>query len=132
VYASQAQLGLEAQNNAAEVRLRAERRAGEHLAAMRKHAGGRPPAPSACTGAVGAGVGVGEKPLPAVTGLSEPAPPRRDELHITRRQSSQWQQIAALPEPVFEAHIRTTRLRSKELTTAGALKLARQHREVDQ
>jgi hypothetical protein len=45
-----------------------------------------------------------------------------------RRQSSQWQQIAALPEPVFEAHIRTTRSRRKELTTARALKLARQHR----
>jgi site-specific DNA-methyltransferase (adenine-specific) len=34
----------------------------------------------------------------------------------------------ALPEPVFETHIRTTRTRRKELTPAGALKLARQHR----
>jgi len=33
-----------------------------------------------------------------------------------------------MPEPVFEAHIRTTRVRRKELTTAATLKLARQHR----
>ena len=122
VYARQAQLGLDAQNNAAEVRLRAERRAGELLTEMHKHAGGRPPASSAC----------GENPLPAVTGFpqakTQSQPPRLDDLHITRRQSSQWQQIAAMPEPVFEAHIRTTRSRRKELTTASALKLARQHR----
>ncbi len=124
VYARQAQLGLDAQNNAAEVRLRAERRAGELLAEMQKNAGGRPPVQAT------SGVGVEENPLPAVTGFPQTQPPplRLDELHITRRQSSQWQQIAAMPEPVFEAHISTTRLRRKELTTASALKLARQHR----
>ena len=42
VYARQARLGLEAQNDAAEVRLRAERRAGELLSDMHKHTGGRP------------------------------------------------------------------------------------------
>jgi site-specific DNA-methyltransferase (adenine-specific) len=130
VYARQAQLGLDAQNNAAEVRLRAERRAGELLTEMQMHAGGRPPVQA--SSGVRAGVGVGGNPLPAVTGFSpaqtQPPPPRLDELHITRRQSSQWQQIAAMPEPVFEAHISTTRSRRKELTTASALKLARQHR----
>jgi hypothetical protein len=37
VYARQAQLGLDAQNNAAEVRLRAESRAGDLLAEMQEH-----------------------------------------------------------------------------------------------
>src|SRR5207253_5834603 len=90
VYARQAQLGLDAQNNAAEVRLRAERRAGELLAEMHKHAGGRPPIQP--TSGVGTGVGDAENPLPAVTGFWGPPAPRLDDLRITRRQSSQWQQ----------------------------------------
>ncbi len=68
VYARQAQLGLDAQNNAAEVRLRAERRAGELLAEMQKNAGGRPPVQATY------GVGVEENPLRAVTGFSQTQP----------------------------------------------------------
>ena len=40
IYARQARLGLEAQNDAAEIRLRAERKLGELLADMDKHPGG--------------------------------------------------------------------------------------------
>src|SRR2546430_2275923 len=40
VYARQARMGLEAQNDAAEIRLRAERKLGELLASMDKHPGG--------------------------------------------------------------------------------------------
>src|SRR5881275_1856117 len=40
IYARQARLGLEAQNDAAEIRLRAERKWGELLARMEKHPGG--------------------------------------------------------------------------------------------
>jgi site-specific DNA-methyltransferase (adenine-specific) len=111
VYARQARLGLDAQNDAAELRLRAERRAGELLASLARNPGGRPPA--------------AENPLPAVTGFPTP---RLAELEITRRQSSQWQQLAAVPEPTFEAHISTTRSQRLELTTAGVLTLARQYR----
>jgi site-specific DNA-methyltransferase (adenine-specific) len=50
------------------------------------------------------------------------------ELGITRNQASQWQQIAAIPDPVFEEHIASTRTHRQELTTAGALKLARPYR----
>ena len=42
VYARQARLGLEAQNDAAEIRLRAERKLGELLAALPKQDGGDP------------------------------------------------------------------------------------------
>ena len=124
VYARQAQLGLDAQNNAAEVRLRAERRAGELLAEMEKHPGGRPSAQAPSAGSPT----TAENPSPTVRGLSQLQPKRLAELRITYRQSNQWQQLAAMPEPVLEAHIRATRSRRKELTTASALKLARQHR----
>ena len=110
VYAREARLGLEAQNDAAEIKLRAERRAGELLAVMTRHPGGRPAAGN---------------PLPAVRGFP---PPSLAELQISERQSSQWQQIAAIPEPIFEEHITSTRSHRQELTTAGALKLARPYR----
>jgi site-specific DNA-methyltransferase (adenine-specific) len=54
--------------------------------------------------------------------------PTLPELGITRKQASQWQQIAAVPEAAFEAHIVQTRARRQELTTAGALGVARQYR----
>ena len=107
VCARQARLGLEAQNDAAEIRLRAERRAGELLVEMQKHAGGRPSAGDSA-----------ENLLPPVRVVPEPA--RLSDLHITHRQSAQWQQLASVPEPVFEAHLRTTRSRRQELTTARA------------
>jgi len=62
---------LDAQNRAAEIKLRAERKAGEMLAGMVKHPGGRP------SGNV----------CPKGTGLSE--------IGISRKQSSRWQKVAA-------------------------------------
>ena len=115
IYARQARLGLEAQNDAAEIPLRAERRAGELVADMRMHAGGRPPQD-----------GTARNRLRTVSGFASPA--RLSDLQITYRHRAQWQQLAAVPDPVFEAHIRTTRSRQRELTTAGALALVRQHR----
>ena len=109
VYARQARLGLEAQNDAAEIKLRAERRAGELLAAMAKHPAGRP----------------SENRSHAATDF---LPPRLEDLGISKGQSSRWQAIALVPDPVFEAHIVQTRSRGQELTTAGALKLARPYR----
>jgi site-specific DNA-methyltransferase (adenine-specific) len=109
VYARQARLGLEAQNDAAEIKLRAERRAGELLAAMAKHPAGRPP---------------GNRSRRA----TDFRPPRLGDLGVSKEQSSRWQQIATVPEPIFEQHIATTRSRRQELTTAGALKIARPYR----
>src|SRR5262249_41719726 len=120
VYARQAHLGLDAQNDAAEIRLWAERRAGELLIELRKHAGGRPRASDSSE----------ENLLQAVTGFCEP--PRLVDLQITRRQSSQWQTLAGMPGPAFEAHIARTRGRRQELTTAGVLKAAQLGRQVYQ
>jgi hypothetical protein len=112
VYAREARLGLEAQNDAAEIRLRGERRAGELLALMTKHPGGRPTTAA-------------ENRFPPVGGFGSPS---LADLQITERQSSQWQQIAAIPAPIFEEHIASTRSHRQELTTASALKLARSYR----
>jgi hypothetical protein len=46
---------------------------------------------------------------------------------VTRTQSSRWQQVARLPLPDFEQHIADFRQRQKSLTTEGARKLAQQH-----
>jgi N6-adenosine-specific RNA methylase IME4 len=89
--------GLEAQNTAAEIRLRAERRAGELLAEMPKHDG--------------------NPRLHDATRLAD--------LGIEKTQSHRWQRIASLPSDDFEAHIGRTKERGHELTTAGVLKLAR-------
>ena len=72
VYARQARLGLEAQNDAAEIKLRAERRLGELLAEQDKHRGGNVNSVPACdrldqTGQV-AGPGHFQEPVVTVAG----------------------------------------------------------------
>lgn len=104
VYARQVDLGLEAQNHAAEIKLRAQRRGGEILAKMEKQNGGRP----SKTGNI-------VKPV-----LS----PTLDDLGISKADSSRWQQIAQLPVEQFEAVIVETKSAEKELTTAAMLREA--------
>ena len=89
VYARQARLGLEAQNDAAEIRLRAERKLGELLAALPKQDGGA-----------------------AARARSQAAtevPPRLGDLGISKSQSSRWQAIAAVPAQVFDRHLADVR-----------------------
>jgi len=70
---------------AAEIRLRAERKAGEGLVEMGKR-GER------------AGRGDAQKSQPATFQLAD--------LQINKSQSSRWQAIAEIPGPVFEDYIR--------------------------
>jgi site-specific DNA-methyltransferase (adenine-specific) len=114
VYARQARLGLEAQNDAAEIKLRAERKLGELLAEQEKHPGGNI-----------------NRSQPATGSPVEPA--RLRDLGISKSQSSRWQAIAAVPEPVFDQHMADVREQGRrdgktELTSAGAILLARQYR----
>lgn len=102
MYAKQARLGIEMQNDAAEIKLRAERRAGEMLAVMEKNGGGRP----------------AENRSRAVTGLS----PKLEDLGVTKNQSSQWQQMASVPEDRLEQYMAYSREAEQEITTAGALR----------
>jgi hypothetical protein len=87
VYAKQAK-NTEAERRACEIRLRAERKAGQLLASMAKAKGAR-----------GNPNGRGAPIVP-----SEGARPQTlSELGITHDQSSKWQQLAAVPEQEFES-----------------------------
>ena len=64
-------------------KVRAERRAGELLKAKEKHRG-----------------------FPDIVQSHDVTPPPKlEEIGISRKQSSRWQAIADIPEPVFEEHI---------------------------
>lgn len=102
--ARQAKAGMEAENAAAEVRLRAERRAGELLAEMKAN-GSRDP------GGRGPRVGSDDATQPTLS-----------DLGVSKHQSSRFQQVAAVPEPVFEEHIEGAKTSGHELTTASLLR----------
>jgi len=101
IYARQAKMGLEAQNNVAEIRLRAERKAGELLAEMRSS---------------------------HTTSSNRTAddPPVLRDIGISKDQSSNWQRIAAIPVETFEEHLAETKADERELTTAGLVRIAKQ------
>ena len=96
----QAKESPEVIRKAEEIKLRAERRAGELLKETDFQQGSR-----------GYGKKVESHP---VTPLSE--------LGVTKNQSSNWQKIANIPEEKFENYIEV----QKELSTNGALKIAKQ------
>lgn len=97
---------LEAQNIAAEVKLRAERRAGELLREMPKHEGGRP-----------------QKTPDIVSGVFMPT---MEDAGVSYKQSSRFQAIASVPDEVFEEHIAEAKTSGRPITTNGALRLAKQ------
>ncbi len=101
-YASAAKLGREAENHAARLRIEAERKAGALLAETEKQAGQRTPVESR-----------------SVT-------PRLQDLGVTKKQSSDWQRIARVPDDVFEAHVEQVQRKGDALTTSGVVQVARQ------
>jgi len=98
-YLKQSQDSLDAQNYAAEVRIRAERRIGEMLASVEMR--GRP-----------------EK------GCSV-QPFSLSSLGIEKTASSRWQSIASIPDEQFDAKVRETVKAKKELTSSAFLSLAK-------
>ena len=110
VYAKQAGESLEMQNNCAEIKIRAERRAGELL----KESGRKK--------------GETDKKIMFHDGTLSPT---LKKLGIERKQSMRWQIIANIPERIFEQHVQETMARAKtgdtgaELTTVGVLRLAK-------
>jgi hypothetical protein len=98
-YARQAQ-NTDAERQACEIRLRAERKAGQLLARAPKANGGRP----SQTGASG---------IPII--------PTLDDLGISKKQSSQWQKLGAMPQHDFDLAIGTA---VKPPSTKGVLRAA--------
>jgi phage N-6-adenine-methyltransferase len=92
---------LEAAQDASEVKLRAERKAGEMLAAMEKNEGNK--------------FG-GNTMLP---------PPSLDDLGIDKMQSSRWQREAAVDEDKFEQYLASCREEQREITQSGLLNIAK-------
>lgn len=102
IYLKQKEGCLEAQNNAADLKLRAERKIGWLLEPDREKRGGDQ-----------------KSKLHDVTLKSLPD-------GISRIQSHRYQRIASVPEPVFEKHVATVKERGDELTTVGVLRVAKE------
>lgn len=99
-YAQSASLGLDVQNRAAEVKLRAERQAGKLLSQLMLRGGDR-------------------------RSKSHHDRLKLEDLGLTSNQSKRWQLQARVPENVFVQHVRQTCKDGKELTSAGLMRLAK-------
>src|SRR5262245_61797897 len=108
LYSKQVGESLEMQNDIAEIKLRAERRAGEMLREGADTGDRRT-----------RNDGASRKVSQAVT-PSEPAP-SLEEIGISRMQSSRWQSIASIPEAEFEQVIQETKQTGGELTETALL-----------
>ena len=109
LYARQAGESLEMQNACADIKLRAERRAGEMLAEMEKHPGGDP------------------TPSHGVRG----SPPKLSDLGISYKESSRWQLEASVPEAKFEGWVALVKAEGEELTSVGLRNLAQTLQRVE-
>lgn len=99
-FAKAAQLGLELQNRAAELKLRAERKAGAFLAELHLQGGNR-------------------------RSKGHRVPLKLDDFGITNQQSKRWQLAALVPEPDFEKYVRGKNQLGQEVTAAGLLRMAK-------
>lgn len=113
LYMKQAGESLEMQNDVAEIKLRAERRAGEILRDMEKARG----AQGQFAGRDSSGGFIVQPP--------ETDPPTYAEMGLNKTQAHRWQTIANMPEEAFEEHITRVKARNEELTTAGILRVAK-------
>jgi hypothetical protein len=115
-HAKRARAGLEAQNAAAEIHLRAQRKLGQMLERIDLNKGGRP------TLEREASLGTGTTSLPVSL-------PTLKELGIpSKMYSTRAQLIAGWPEEDFEAWIEECKGRERELTISAAREQANFHR----
>ncbi len=112
-YARAAKLGLEAANHAAEVKLRAERKAGELLGQLKRAPAGRP----------------AENTRQPVGNFSEYRQ-TLEETSVEERTAQRWQAAATVPADIFEEHVATVQQEQRELTSAGVLRLAEEIKQT--
>lgn len=106
-----AEYGLEMQNDAAEVKLRAERRAGKFLADIERISGKRSDLTSSNM----------EEVKPTYTATLQ-------ENNLSWGAASRWQLEAEVPSETFEQHIAEVKAKNKELTSMGLVRLAKKLR----
>lgn len=107
-YARAARLGLEAQNHAAEIKLRAEYKAGRLLAELER-------APGERVDLTSSNVGRGSEYKSTL-----------DDAAVTYQDANRYQKVASIPEPEFERFIEETIDSGKELTTNKALRVVKE------
>lgn len=103
VAAKKAKLGIEATNRAAEVKVRAERKAGELLASMQLRGGDR-----------------GNQHTGGKVTSCQLA-----DFDIHPQQSCRWQRLASVDDDAFDSFIASKIENDEELTTAAALRYAK-------
>jgi hypothetical protein len=99
-YAKSAKLGFKIQNQAAEWKLRAERRAGQLLPDLVVHGGNR-------------------------KANSSDGKLKLEDLGIDHNQSARWQREAKVPDEIFEQYVAQANAQSTEITAQGLLRLGR-------
>ncbi|MGD0966273.1 MAG: site-specific DNA-methyltransferase [Candidatus Acidiferrales bacterium] len=114
IYHKQSKDGLAMQNRCAEIKIRAERRAGEILDEMKE------------TGRRETGKGDHRPKFHDGTSI-----PKLEDLGISKKQSFRWQAIASIPKLVFEKHIsEITSTNVEELTTVGLVNESYRYRKI--
>lgn len=111
MYARQQRYALDVQNDGAEIRLRAQQKAGEMLRQMEKVHGAR-------------GIPGNEHTL---VESHIGTPPKLADLGISKRQSSDWQTMAKMEDTApgaLDDHIARVRAQGERLTDAGVLRQA--------
>jgi hypothetical protein len=107
VYAKKAKMSMEMINFASEIKLRAERKAGEMLRDMEKNAGG--------------GDRKSEEYQNHRSDNTTGDTDTLSDIGVTKDQSSKWQRIANIPEHDFEAYIKKHSHGKVEITDGGLL-----------
>lgn len=113
LYLKQSNQSLEMQNDVAEIKLRAERKGGDLFRAIQRDSGGRP-----------------ENTTHAEQSLT-PLQQAEQDSGVATVMRQRWELAASVPDEEFEQHVKDTKARRDELTTASVLRLAksRQHDE---
>ncbi len=106
-FAKAAELGLDAQNHAAKLRIEAQRKGGQMIQAGQER------------GEI-ASQNSGNRKV-----LHDDTPKTLADVGISRQESSRWQHIASIPEDTYDKHITETIDDGDELTSAGVLRLAK-------
>jgi hypothetical protein len=100
-YAQAARLGLELQNRAAALKLRAERKAGGMLTALRMRGGDRR----------------SKKKSPQLKLI---------DLGVSRTESRRWQELASVSETAFCNYLEEMKQRRRKVTASGLIRIANQ------